>query len=70
MKGEMRGGGEDHGDRGVHGMAPMEERDGGVVVRAAAKDFGMVLSIAVNAGVGKWRRHDEAMWMPHWVLIE
>lgn len=49
----MCGGGEDHRDRGVHGMAPMEERDGGVVVRAAAKDFGMVLSIAVNGG--RWK---------------
>lgn len=53
MEGEMCGGGEDHRDRGVHGMAPMEERDGGVVVRAAAKDFGMVLSIAVNGG--RWK---------------
>jgi hypothetical protein len=38
-----RGGGKDREDRGVHG------RDRGAGVGADAEDFGMALSIAVNA---------------------
>jgi hypothetical protein len=60
----MHGVGEVRGDRGVLGMAPMEERDRRAVAREAAEDSGMALFIAVNGGHWEMAGHGEAMWMP------
>ena len=58
----MHGVGEVRGDRGVLGMAPMEERDRRGVGREAAEDSGMALFIAVNGGHWEMAGHGEAMW--------